>query len=268
MVPAEFAGNPRTAPAFDLGRQALEIVLESPLLDKTSASQRLYAFYRTLLTRELSDRFGTDGVLKQGLYGAPSYARITSLLGRPWRRTPAPSAAHTCWLYWNAEGRGGTLNGRPLVKVYLSPSLDDLEQCIHAALPIIGKSKALAVKMPGSVRDLVRPERLVVYFYGWDDLVETLHALRPILGGLRPHGVPFGGIVPGYPLIAVGRDRTDADRSSWRKWLCSVIATAAVTELPGAARQAAVTAALDKAQVRSDIWHEHDWPTAELTEVA
>ncbi|MGH7248249.1 MAG: hypothetical protein ACREH9_09110, partial [Pseudomonadota bacterium] len=80
---------------------------------------------------------------------------------------------------------------------------------------------------------LLRPDKLVVYFWSFDSLQETARQILTRLGSCPAHGVPFTAGITDDGLLSWGFDPPPdkgalawRERESWRLWITNRLATA------------------------------------------
>jgi hypothetical protein len=97
---------------------------------------------------------------------------------------------------------------------------------------VLHELRAPTFKVGGDVHGLLRPDKLVAYFAGFDQLAEAADRLSARLAGLPAHGVPFTAEVSSDGLLSWGVDpprqdqRLTSSGQSWRLWVVGRLAAA------------------------------------------
>jgi hypothetical protein len=125
------------------------------------------------------------------------------------------------------------LGCKPTVKLYVSPHPSSLPDAFSAWVGVSAAVDALAFKVGRSVRGLLRPDKMVLYFAGLDDLAEGAERLRRTLDGCPAQGVPFTAAISADGLLSWGTDPPRAAQTplltmgeSWRLWITNRLARA------------------------------------------
>lgn len=162
----------------------------------------------------------------------PSLPWSSTSVHRTWTLVDEPSSGH--WWVWKrsslgiaeAEFRRGTLH-----KLFISPAPEMLRDTLHATVPILADSPAFAFKVGGDLPALLRPDKLVVYFRRYEDLVESVARLRTTLAGIPGQGVPFSASLTADGLLSWGIDPAEDMQTfgwnggeSWRAWVTNRLA--------------------------------------------
>lgn len=210
---------------------------------------RLYRYNAQPASPSWRQRFCSDGAVERFL-GLEPGGRSRRILDRAWR--PAGSAASADhWIgWWRA---GAVAAERPAYKLYISPRCEALPEAFPAAVETLTASRAVGFKAGKGVYGLLRPDKLVAYFASFAELEGAAAALRSILGGVAPQGVPFTSRIDEQGLLSWGRDppahaRLPVPRdASWRQWITNRLAAALVqAEASGLEQEEAYRFALDR----------------------
>ena len=114
-------------------------------------------------------------------------------------------------------------------KLYLSPSPDQVYECVRCALPILAAHGAVSVKVGRNTAALLRPDRCLVYFNSYESLRSASDALRAALVGFVGLGVPFTSPVGNGQLMSWAVEPLTADGQksvSWRQWVTTELGAA------------------------------------------
>jgi hypothetical protein len=90
-------------------------------------------------------------------------------------------------------------------------------------------------KIGKGAHGLLRPDKMVVYFTSYEDLIATAEQLKTELEGCPAHGVPFTAELAGEGLLSWGVDPSGqgqvlpwVGRESWRLWVTNRLAVALI----------------------------------------
>jgi len=199
------AGGGRIA---ELSRAALDYAERLELTDVTALAGRLYTYNRLPLT-PARQRWEPD----LGL------ATLEATIARRWLPTGT-----TPWLSWGgppaAGGDGGTY------KLYVSPQPGALADVLPVVVDALAEARASAFKVGAGVEGLLRPDKCVAYFDGFERLAGAAERLRTRLDGVEAHGVPFTAEITRDGLLSWGVDPPGRTHESWRLWVCTRLASA------------------------------------------
>ncbi|HET8633166.1 MAG TPA: hypothetical protein VFL88_03405 [Gemmatimonadales bacterium] len=143
------------------------------------------------------------------------------------------TAGQGAWLSWVRAGR--RRSSGTIWKLYVSPMPDQLVPALQAASQ---QRDAFAMKVGRDVADILRPDKLVLYFATQRRLARAARALERDLASVPAHGVPFTGQWGASALLSWGVDSGGRGSAapwsgddSWRAWLTQRLATAMVQAL-------------------------------------
>ena len=151
----------------------------------------------------------------------------------------AVTAGKGAWLSWERAGCSSAPGA--VWKLYVSPVPDQLVPALGAASR---QRDAFAMKVGRDVANILRPDKLVLYFNTPRQLARAARQLERDLAGVPAHGVPFTGQTGASALLSWGVDPGGQGAAapwsgddSWRAWLTQRLATAMVQALkdPGCA---------------------------------
>ncbi len=219
-----------------VARLSLEAVQYAQVLeldDLSALSTHLYFYNRLPISTHWKRRFPTPETVTEYLglqAGGP-----TSLLleqqnwSRAWLMPP-----YDVWLIWaSRHGRSVSQESKCIYKLYLSPTFEfvrDVLQITVEALPFI---QAAYLKVGKNMSGLLRPDKLLMYFWSFNALMEASDYLGPKLAGIPAHGVPFTAEIAGNGLLSWGVDPpiehevfSWQDPESWRQWVTNRLARA------------------------------------------
>ena len=190
---------------------------------------RLYGYGRRPFTPALASRL-PDAAAIDAYLGLQPGGSARAALDAGWLETTSAAAtgARVYWRSWRARGARGESSAA--YKLYVSPALDALPHAVEAvASSLAGSHGAQAFKFGSGLRDLCRPDKLVVYFERLDDLQDAAVKLEGRLGVCPAHGVPFTAAVTSDGLLSWGADPPalagdGGELTSWRLWVSERLA--------------------------------------------
>jgi hypothetical protein len=216
-------------PIAQLSYRALRYADALEIDDASALSARLYFYNRQPTTPIWAHRLTSDAAVERflGVAGEGSLART---IQRFWNRTPPKDLPG--WINWTSrfriEKRSASL---PTYKLYISPAIEAVPEALQVAIPILAEYSAPDFKIGSDLFGLVRPDKIVVYFDTLDLLHELADALRPAVGALAGHGVPFTAGLVGGTILSWGMDPPRAikllkwrETESWRLWVTNRLA--------------------------------------------
>jgi hypothetical protein len=230
-------GGDAETPAGALARLSLEALRYAAALevdDLETLGEWLYGYHRLPLTPRRARWFPPGEALLELLGAAPG-SPLRGILDHHWTAPGGPAAE--VWLSWSRRWPPAALEGsEPVTKLYVSPSPEALRETFAGLLETLPRTRALSFKIGSGAAGVLRPDKLVVYFAGEEDLVSGAEALARRLAGVPPHGVPFSAEIAGDGLLSWGLDPPPRERllpwqprESWRQWVTRRLAAALLT---------------------------------------
>jgi hypothetical protein len=119
-------------------------------------------------------------------------------------------------------------------KLYISPQIKELAANFKTIVQTLNASTAYCFKTGNTVKDLLRPDKMVAYFKNKADLLKTAAILSKELEGCAVHGVPFTKQLDKTGLLSFGVDplKKDilklVDGGSWRTTVTGKLAAAII----------------------------------------
>jgi len=118
---------------------------------------------------------------------------------------------------------------------------------LRTTLDVVVASAAVQLKVGRTLGQVLRSDKLVVYFDGLPALQDTAARLGPRIAGAAAHGVPFTAPIDAAGLLSWGLDPPDrhvwtSSGGSFRLWMAQRLA-AAITSAHAAAGEAGAKAA-------------------------
>ncbi|MFN8224871.1 MAG: hypothetical protein U0R50_16675 [Gaiellales bacterium] len=223
--------------------EAIDEVSRSALLHAASFSDeaagqltnRLYRYNRLPLTPRIRRRFPDPVAVEDYLVGGGS----GSLALRRWRRTPIIEG-YECWMILRRGGR----RERATHKLYVAVGIDHVRDALHDAAEAAVAAGVGTLKVGVTADALVRPDKLIVYAAGREQLEAVAARLEPRLRGATPQLVPFTAATECGGPLSWGMDPPEPQRTegpSWRVLVCRRlgIALAGAAGTPGERASAA-----------------------------
>ncbi|MDW5595745.1 hypothetical protein VSS74_15450 [Conexibacter stalactiti] len=200
--------------------------LPEPLL-----ARRLYFYGVRPPSARLRREWGDPGAHAARL-GLDAGGGARAVLRAGWSEVVAPDGERRPWRQWRRQATGAAAPPRADWKLYVSPTADALPEAFAAVAETLARSHGVsAFKVGGDLRGISRPDKLVAYFDGLDDLREGAALLRERLAGCPAQGVPFTAPITSDGLLSWGADPPAAsggqehgERSSWRLWIAERLA--------------------------------------------
>lgn len=224
---------------FDLSIAALRYSQSLRINDRQALSARLYFYNRLPLTPRWIKVMPTAEAATSFL-GFEASSRIRRLLDAAWRETPVRPGFEG-WRTFQAVRPGTPAASEARFKLYVSPDCWSLRDALSRALPVLRELGAPRFKIGRDVYNLLRPDKLVVYFPDFSSLTRAASELAAVLQGVPAHGVPFTAEYTRSGLLSWGADppRTQTvlrwqERESWRLWLTNRLAAALLDAREGA----------------------------------
>lgn len=211
----------------ELSMAALRYGQELAGLPTGELALRLYSYGRRPLTPSLASRL-PDATAIDAYLGLQPGGSARAALDAGWVETAPAAGLRAYWRSWRA--RGAKSRSGAGYKLYVSPTLAALPRAFEAVASSVARGQGVqAFKVGADLRDLCRPDKLVVYFDRLDDLQDAATRLEERLGGCPAHGVPFTAAVTSDGLLSWGADppALSADvgaMTSWRLWVSQRLA--------------------------------------------
>ncbi len=222
----------------ELSRAALrhgqELARLDPAGEPVRLSLRLYAYHRLPLTPRWRRALAGAGAVR-GHLGIAAGGPARSLLARHWRElTPAGGEP---WMRWHpaAPPVRDAPAGAATYKLYVSLAPEALPEAFGKVLDGLAAAGTPGFKVGATAGGLLRPDKIVAYFPGFEQLSAAAEVLADRLAGVAAHGVPFTSEIAAGGLLSWGVDPPPEagpgplggdGRTSWRLWLTHRLARA------------------------------------------
>ena len=216
-----------TLPAA-LSHDAIEYADALGIVNPAELSARLYMYNRVPASRRWRRLLPSEGAVEAYL-GIREKA-TAEVLQRRWLRL-APQTA-TGWFAWKSLQATYGRDPAPIFKLYVSPACNEARAAFQIVAEVVSDSAALYWKAGNNLYGLLRPDKMVAYFFEFPELQATAARLLEKLDGCPAQGVPFTAGIDAGGLLSWGIDPSPEDISlqpeSWRVRLCNLIAAALV----------------------------------------
>jgi hypothetical protein len=216
-----------------LAQSALEYAQALEIDDSGRLSARLYFYNRVPLSPRWKRRFsGRDAAA--AYLGIESGGANRHLVDDRWARIKLP-AQFDGWFEWESRAdRASNAETRQGYKLYVSPQPEFVRDAFQAVVKVLMESPAHHFKVGNDAVGLLRPDKIVIYFWNFEALREAAKRIAGCLAGFPAQGVPFtAGIGEDNGLLSWGVDPPPEkgalawqERESWRLWVTNRLATA------------------------------------------
>src|SRR5829696_3079559 len=211
-----------------LSLAALRYAEALPVDDVSRLTWCLYTYNRSPLTPRWQRALPSAEAVEKHLGIDPGGAH-RQRLDRAWARLSMAG-----WLSWMTRGRARASPSwsSAVYKLYVSPAPEALAESFGAVLDALTAARAFQFKVGPDALGLLRPDKIVAYFHGFEPLARAADVVRERLGGTPAQGVPFTSGIGEDGLISWGIDPPRTERSSagagesWRLWLARRLAGA------------------------------------------
>jgi hypothetical protein len=210
-------------PTTRVARLSEEAIAYAAALEEVSAQElanRLYLYNTAPATAAWRRRIAGERAFDAFLLAGDG---VQALLRSRWRRqTQADS-----WSVWSAEADAGS---RPH-KLYVSPAPESLPATFAIAVRAFAKTGCAYFKVGHGPAGVLRPDKLVAYFAGLDDLHRAAELIGAHSAAVAAQGVPFTAPIDREGLLSWAMDPPRFEQvlehqqyQSWRQWLTGRLA--------------------------------------------
>jgi hypothetical protein len=216
-----------------LAQEALVYAQTLDIEDSGRLSARLYFYNRVPLSPQWKRRFPGQDAVEDHLGMGSGGANRRLLKGR-WARMKL-SSPFEGWTQWESRADEAPHVGpRQGYKLYVSPRPQFVQDAFQAVVHALEDSPAHHFKFGNDAAGLLRPDKIVIYFWNFEALQEAAKHIARRLAGCQAQGVPFtAGITEDDGLLSWGIDPSPEkgalawqERESWRLWVTNRLATA------------------------------------------
>ena len=226
----EFASGPSAAKLFDspapyggaLSLDALRYASSLPYHDARLIASRLYAFHAAPCTATWKRALSHDGAVARWLGLHPN-----GVLAQRFATGGYDEIDHPQWLAWHFATQDLPF------KLYISPLPEALPD---AAGPVVEEAIAHGAgsfKVGRTLGNILRPDKLILYFADFERLRATAARLEKRLRRLPAHGIPFTCPLDPRAMLSWGSDPPYRGEfagwtqgESWRAWIVRRLAGA------------------------------------------
>jgi len=215
-----------------LAREALEYAQALEVEDPCLLSGRLYSYNRVPLSPLWERRFPGRAFVVRYL-DLENGGTNRRLLGDSWEETKLRSPPDA-WFRWKARSnRTSEPKPQRTYKLYLSPRPEFVREAFRALVRVLAEVPAQHFKIANDAVGLLRPDKMVIYFWNFENLNEAAKRIVKRLNGCPVQGVPFTAGISQDGLLSWGIDPapenyavTLREWESWRLWTTNLLATA------------------------------------------
>ena len=214
-----------------LSMNAIKYALMLKDLDIKSMANRLYT-YNTAPMDAASRLFSFGSGNMDGFLFSNAGVDAKNSLQQNWNYTQS-SAGN--WMFWIRNDKNGDSSGElQTYKLYISPQAKDLAENFGKIISIISASKAYSFKTGGTIKDLLRCDKMVVYFKNKTDIKSIAEELGNVLENCAVQGVPFTRQLDKKGILSAGADPLKKDilqsveGGSWRSRVTEKLAAAII----------------------------------------
>ncbi|HYH44238.1 MAG TPA: hypothetical protein VEG34_01010 [Thermoanaerobaculia bacterium] len=246
------ASSPRTSQGklAQLSAEALRHAEALGAADPAVLVASLYGYNRQPVTAAWARRLPDRPAVLDFLGAAPA-SPLGRRLAAGWDRASG-EAEPEGWIAWRYRGRKGAASnrssgasaGRAAFKLYLSPAIEALPAAFAAVVETLEDAGRGDFKVGSDAAGLLRPDKLVLYFSGQEELLAAAENLSRRLPGLPTQGVPFTAEIGLDGALSWGMDPPKSARlvswhegESWRIWVVRRLALALLAARDGMPEQ-------------------------------
>jgi len=242
--PLIYWGEPQEQTGGIIPRLSVEALMYAQSLEIDEAaklSARIYFYNRIPFSPRWRRSFPTEGAVARHLGIEPGGSNETAL-ARGWSKVSGGASGEGWHLWKSRRAQRETQAAGITYKLYVSPGCDQVREAFGEAVAALVKSGAICLKVGRDVFGLLRPDKIVAYFYRLEELLEVAEELRRKLEGCPAHGVTFTAEIGEDGLLSWGMDPPLGqaalvwqERESWRLWVTNRLAMALLDAKSGGA---------------------------------
>lgn len=214
-----------------LSIEALQIAQALATEGSGVMASRLYHYNRMPASPAWLRKLGNSEAIAAFL-GIGTGQAADRLLAQSWQAVE-PSASNQGWLAWRLRsGNGRHDRAARTYKLYVSPRCEFVPEAFAATVATFTEARTPVFKTGCDVYGLLRPDKLIGYFWSYEEMQSTATRLQERLADCPAHGVPFTAEISGDGILSWGIDPPDDEvvlgvgQESWRSWLARRMATA------------------------------------------
>lgn len=189
----------------------------------------IYFYNRIPLSRFWTERLpNRDAVAAHlGIDRGP----LGALLDQHWHLLPPEKS--NGWISWYPREPRRRETAAVTHKLYVSPRPEHIRDAFEGVVRVLAGIPGSQMKIGQDASGLLRPDKLVAYFFTREELDEAADAMARELAGCPAQGVPFTAGIDPAGLLSWGVDPPDSERAlswlnreSWRLWLAQRLGNA------------------------------------------
>ena len=215
-----------------LAQEALEYAQTLDMEDSCLLSARLYFYNRVPLSPLWKRRFPAREAVARYL-DIENRGANRRFLGDSWEELKLMSPLDV-WFRWQSRcDRALKMELRRTYKLYLSPRPEFVREAFRALVDVLPDVHAHHFKIANNAVNLLRPDKIVIYFRNFETLNEAATRIARDLVGCPVQGVPFTAGITQDGLLSWGIDpapenspATSLEWESWRLWTTNRLASA------------------------------------------
>jgi hypothetical protein len=230
-----YGALPITKTADTLAKLALAALQYAQALDiddSVRLSARLYFYNRIPLSAQWKNTFPTKEAVV-AMLGIDRGGENRRSLDDCWTSLKVLPKQEG-WLQWESRAhRRADGTPRQSYKLYVSPQPRFMQKAFRVLVDVLRESKAYHFKVGNDATGVLRPDKMVIYFWDFESLCETAGQISTRLGDCPPQGVPFTACITQDGLLSWGIDPLPEkgalawqERESWRLWVTNRLAVA------------------------------------------
>jgi hypothetical protein len=165
----------------------------------------MYFYNRQPASPEWKRRLPTPDAVAEHL-GLQEGGSNKRAINRRWSRVPL-SPPYDVWLMWKSRHlRSLKQPSEFFYKLYVSPGCEYIRDAFHATIEVLSDFEVPRFKVGKDVYGLLRPDKIVAYFWSLEELQEAANQLKRKLAACPAHGVPFTAEIADNGLLSWGID--------------------------------------------------------------
>jgi hypothetical protein len=219
-------------PIAYLSAKAIEYVLQLNFLDTRTIASRLYC-YNTIPVSKQNSEIPDSAKKTQEFLGIYTNHSLRDNLLKYWYKHTLSNEFH--WHMWSRKDKiSRGLYKNAVYKLYISPAPALFPGVFAKSVEILSMTAALGFKTGIDRHGLLRPDKFMVYFHHYDQLMDAAAILEKELKGFKSQGVPFTAQLDDNGMLSWGVDPPKSAGTenlaggSWRGHITEQIAMAVI----------------------------------------
>jgi hypothetical protein len=215
-----------------LSTQAIGYGLLLRGLDMRLLSRKLYSYNTLPWDEQTRSAFEAKHSVKEFLFLSGGLG-TKNFLKNSWE--PNNLEEKKYWFSWWKQKRKIKMTGssqQPTFKLYISPAIEQIPRIFELAVRILSASDAFSFKIGSTIEGLIRPDKMVAYFYNKEAMMDVAGLLSKELDDVTAHSVPFTAQIDKSGVLSWGIDPSDSEvlssveAGSWRMKVTDQLALA------------------------------------------